>query len=60
MNQRYVLTYVLLPITQRECDTFCCGHTDCFNPIQDGGGEKSPPRPTSFYPVTSTNVGIGP
>ena len=29
-NQRYVLTYVLLPIIQRECDTFCCGHTDSF------------------------------
>ena len=28
-----------------------------FNPIQDGGA-KSPP-PTSFSPVTSTNVGIG-
>ena len=32
-----------------------------INPIQDGGGgKKSPPRPTSFSPVTSTNVGIGP
>ena len=30
-NQRNVLTYVLLPIIQRECDTFCCGHTDNFN-----------------------------
>ena len=58
MNQRYVLTYVLLPIIQRERDTFCCGHTDCFNPIQDRGGQKGPP--TSFSPVTSTNVGIGP
>ena len=29
-NQRYVLTYVLLPITQRECDAFCYGHTDSF------------------------------
>ena len=33
-----------------------------FNPIQDGGGgggggEKAPP--TSFSPVTSTNVGFG-
>ena len=30
-----------------------------FNPIQDwGGGAKRPP--TSFSPVTSTNVGISP
>ena len=29
-----------------------------FNPIQDGGGKKAPP--TSFSPVTSTNVGISP
>ena len=31
-----------------------------INPIQDGvgGGKKDPP--TSFSPVTSTNVGIGP
>ena len=32
-----------------------------INPIQDpggGGGQKAPP--TSFYPVTSTNVGISP
>ena len=27
----HVLTYLLLPIIQRECDTFCCGHTDSFN-----------------------------
>ena len=30
-----------------------------FNPIQDGGGIKKTP-PTSFSPVTSTNVGISP
>ena len=30
-----------------------------INPIQDEGGQKGPP-PTSFSPVTSTNVGIGP
>ena len=32
-----------------------------FNPIQDEGegGQKGPP-PTSFSPVTSTNVGFGP
>ena len=29
-----------------------------FNPIQDRGGKKAPP--TSFFPVTSRNVGIGP
>ena len=32
-----------------------------FNPIQDGGGgggQKGPP--TSFSPVTSTNIGIRP
>ena len=29
-----------------------------FNPIQDGGGQKDPP--TSFSPVTSTNVRIKP
>ena len=29
-----------------------------INPIQDGGGQRSPP--TSFSPVTSTNVGISP
>ena len=29
-----------------------------FNPIQDGGGKKA--LPTSFSPVTSTNVGIRP
>ena len=29
-----------------------------INPIQDGGGKKMPP--TSFPPVTSTNVGISP
>ena len=36
---------------------------DRFNPIKDGGGEgggKKPPSPTSFSPVTSTNVGISP
>ena len=31
-----------------------------FNPIQDGGGKKPPLPPTSFSPVTSTNVGFGP
>ena len=33
---------------------------DIINPIQDGrgGGQKEPP--TSFPPVTSTNVGIRP
>ena len=35
-----------------------------FNSIQDwgGGGEgaKSPPQPTSFFPVTSTCIGISP
>ena len=30
-----------------------------LNPIQDGGA-KRPPSPTSFSPVTSTNVGISP
>ena len=30
----------------------------CFNPIQDGGGAKT--LPTSFSPVTSTNVGTRP
>ena len=30
-----------------------------INPIQDGGGWAKGP-PTSFSPVTSTNVGIGP
>ena len=29
-----------------------------INPIQDGGGKKDPP--TSFSPVTSTNLGFGP
>ena len=29
-----------------------------INPIQDGGGKKMPP--TSFSPVTSTNVGTSP
>ena len=28
-----------------------------INPIQDGGGDQKGP-PTSFYPVTSTKVGI--
>ena len=36
---------------------------DVFNPIQDRGGggrgvQKAPTPPTSFSPVTSTNVGI--
>ena len=32
-----------------------------FNPIQDRGGAKRPPPfPTSFSPVTSTNVGSSP
>ena len=30
----------------------------CINPIQDGGDQKGPP--TSFSPVTSTNVGLSP
>ena len=31
------------------------------NPIQNGrGGAKKPPPPTSFSPVTSTNVGVRP
>ena len=30
INQRYLLTYVFLSIIQRECDMFCCGHTDSF------------------------------
>ena len=30
----------------------------CFNPIQDGGIKKV--LPTSFSPVTSTNVGMSP
>ena len=29
-----------------------------FNPIQDGGEQKG--LPTSFYPVTSTNLGLSP
>ena len=29
-----------------------------FNPIQDGGEGAKRPIPTSFSPVTSTNVGI--
>ena len=29
-----------------------------FHPVQDGGGKKVPP--TSFPPITSTNVGIRP
>ena len=33
-------------------------HCTFFNPIQDGVGQKGPP--TSFFPVTSTNVRIGP
>ena len=32
-------------------------YTKSFNPTQDGGA-KNPP--TSFFPVTSTNVGINP
>ena len=31
-----------------------------FNPVQDGGGRGKKAPPTSFSPVTSTNVGIGP
>ena len=31
-----------------------------LNPIQDGWGENKKPPPTSFSPVTSTNVGIIP
>ena len=30
------------------------------NPIQDRGWATPPPPPTSFFPVTSTNVGISP
>ena len=33
--------------------------SEAFNPIQDGGEAKRLPS-TSFFPVTSTNVGIGP
>ena len=31
-----------------------------INPIQDGGGKKSSPPPTSLSPVTSINVGLTP
>ena len=31
-----------------------------INPIQDRGGGQKGPLPTSFSPVTSTNVGFGP
>ena len=31
-----------------------------FNPIQDGGGGGKKASPTSFSPLTSTNVGISP
>ena len=31
----------------------------CFNPIQDGGGDKKVP-PTSFLAATSANVGFSP
>ena len=31
-----------------------------LNPIQDWGGSKSHPNPTSFSPVTSTNVPVRP
>ena len=31
-----------------------------INLIQDGRGGKKAPPPTSFSPVTSTNVGISP
>ena len=39
------------------CDMFY--FMEDFNPIQDGGGAKSP-LPTSLSPVTSTNVGFSP
>ena len=38
-------------------------HDDAIriDPIQDGnGGAKRPHPPTSFSPVTSTNVGVSP
>ena len=38
----------------QKCGQYC----NDFNPIPDGGGQKG--SPTSFSPVTSTNVGIGP
>ena len=31
-----------------------------FNPIQDGGGGGKKAPPTSFSPLTSTDVGISP
>ena len=34
--------------------------TQQLNPVQDGRGGKKPHPPTSFSPVTSTNVGFGP
>ena len=36
-----------------------CEYRKIFNPIHDGGGGTKRP-PTSFPPVTSTNVAIGP
>ena len=32
----------------------------CINPIQDGGGGWQKGPPTSFSPVTSTNVELSP
>ena len=32
----------------------------CINPIQDGGGGRQKGPPTSFSPVTSTNVELSP
>ena len=40
------------------CDMFY--FMEDFNPIQDGGGAKRLPSPTSLSPVTSTNVGFSP
>ena len=47
----------------KEVTDFKSYNVKYFNPIQDGGGQwragqKGPP--TSFSPVTSTNVGISP
>ena len=41
------------------CTSDQYSYFNTFNPIQDGGGGQKVP-PTSFSPVTSTNVGVRP
>ena len=57
INKPLYLGFLVLDLNAIQIQEF---FYDYINPIQDRGQEQKAPPATSFSPVTSTNVGIGP